>query len=238
MTEAYVFELTCPAAFNASMKSSPAAGWTYQRTTTPYAVDTAYWNAPAAPDGKLHFHDETQLVFVISGRREFIVQSRSYAVEAGQCLLIPAGKLHRSIPISNTPTQCLNLYVPESRVASLCEALRIRPAAEAESRDLSDLVRRALAALSDPAGQLYDVSALAATYGYSREGFTRKFSKETGVGPAEFSLLVRLNHARALLRNGCPAALAAFECGFTDQSHMGRHFVKTFGTSPVQYARA
>ncbi|MGY6241535.1 helix-turn-helix domain-containing protein (plasmid) [Burkholderia ambifaria] len=238
MTEAYVFDLPCPAAFNEYIKSGRTAAWAYQRTTTPYAVDTAYWNAPTAPDGKLHFHDETQLVFVISGCREFVVRSSSHVVNAGQCLLIPAGKLHRSIPVSNTPTQCLNLYVPESGVASLCEALRIRPMFDAERCDMSNVVRRSLVALSDPSGQFHDVSTLAATYGYSREGFSRKFSREAGIGPAEFFLLVRLNHARALLRSGCPAAVAAFECGFTDQSHMGRHFVKTFGISPVQYARA
>ncbi|BEU27503.1 helix-turn-helix domain-containing protein [Paraburkholderia sp. 22B1P] len=238
MTELDIFEATCPPEFDGNAQCGPTTAWIYRRRSTRHVLETAYWNGPSAPDGRSHFHDEAQLVFVISGRREFIVRSRSCVVNAGQCLLIPAGHLHRSIPRDKAPTQCLNLYVSEAQVSSLCSSLRVSPVVDVKDREISDVVRKSLLAMSDLPAQFHDVSDLAAAFGYSREGFSRKFARETGVGPAEYSLLLRLNRARALLRNGTPSALTALECGFADQSHMGRHFQRIFGTSPVQYARA
>ena len=235
--ETRISEAACPAEFEYSLQCGPAGAWAYSRPSSRYALETASWKGFAAPDGRPHFHDEAQLVFVICGRREFIVRFGRYVVNAGQCLLIPAGHLHRSIPCGEAPTQCFNVYVSEAQVVSLCESFAIRPTAQAPGRGMSDVVRRSVMTLSDPTTQSRDVSALAAAVGYSREGFSRKFAREAGIGAAEFSLLVRLNRARALLRSGNPAALTALECGFADQSHMGRHFLRTFGTSPVRYVR-
>jgi AraC-like DNA-binding protein len=178
------------------------------------------------------------MVFVIAGRRQFNIRSRSYSINEGECLYIPAGYLHQSIPGGDMRTRCLNLYVPDSDVPALCEALQVHPLTVDKTGSITELVGWSIEALTDPSGRIRDVSSLAAAFGYGREGFSRKFSKQAGVGPAEFSLLIRLNRARAFLRDGVPAASIAFECGFTDQSHMGRHFVRTFGTSPMRYARA
>lgn len=238
MTQSLIFEAACPAWLGDRFEPGPTTAWLYRRASARHAIETAYWEGPASPDGKTHFHDEAQMVFTISGRRQFIVRSSLYVVNAGQCLFIPAGQLHRSVPDDSGPTRCLNLYVPQSNVAALCNALQVGPMTAMEARDVSDVVRRSLIALSDMGNEFGDVSALAASFGYSREAFSRKFSRETGVGPAEFSLLVRLNRARALLRKGDSAAMTALECGFADQSHMGRQFLRVFGTSPVQYARA
>ncbi|MDP9651038.1 helix-turn-helix domain-containing protein [Paraburkholderia caledonica] len=237
MTEPYLFEAICPHEFDDCLQSGGAAGWAYRRSPSRCTLETAYWEGPTAPYGKAHFHNEAQMVFALSGRREFIVGSRLYVVHAGQCLLIPAGHLHRSTPSGNWPTRCLNLYVPQSEVALLCESMKISPDTRTEKGEVSDVVLSSLMILSDTQSKFRDVSTLAAAFGYSREAFSRKFSREAGIGPAEFSLLARLNRARALLRDGSPAALTALECGFADQSHMGRHFLRTFGVSPGQYAR-
>ncbi|MDQ0625970.1 AraC family transcriptional regulator [Paraburkholderia graminis] len=237
MTEPYLFEAKCPPEFDDCLQSGGAAAWAYRRAPTRCALEIAYWEGPRAPDGKTHFHNEAQMVFVLSGRREFIVGSRLYVVHAGQGLLIPAGHLHRSAPSGNWPTRCLNLYVPRSEVALLCKTMKISPDTRTEKDEISDLVQNSLMVLSDTNSKFRDVSTLAAAFGYSREAFSRKFSREAGIGPAEFSLLARLNRARALLQDGSAAALTALECGFADQSHMGRHFLRTFGVSPGQYAR-
>jgi AraC-like DNA-binding protein len=46
-----------------------------------------------------------------------------------------------------------------------------------------------------------------------------------------------LNRARRLLRAGEPIAAVAAETGFADQSHLGRLFRRTFGTTPGAYCR-
>jgi AraC-like DNA-binding protein len=38
-------------------------------------------------------------------------------------------------------------------------------------------------------------------------------------------------------RDGIPAVRVAMETGFTDQSHLTRHFKRAFGVTPGQYAR-
>jgi AraC-like DNA-binding protein len=224
--------------FVESIEFCADTAWTYLRSSIQHTLEVAYWDGAEAPVGKPHFHDEAQLVFVIKGRRQFTVASSSYIVNEGECLYIPAGQLHESVRAANMPTQCLNFYVPDSEVQQLCEALQVRPMTVEKSDNTSDFVGRSIKAMKNSSSAPLDVSVLAASLGYGREGFTRKFSRQAGVGPAEFSLLIRLNRARALLRDGSPAASIAAECGFTDQSHMGRHFLRTFGTTPMKYSRA
>ncbi|MGN1286732.1 MAG: helix-turn-helix transcriptional regulator, partial [Bradyrhizobium sp.] len=84
---------------------------------------------------------------------------------------------------------------------------------------------------------LAPIGAVAASFGRSREGFSRMVRRELGVGPHAFRLLARLNLARQLLRAGEPIAAVAADAGFSDQSHLTRLFRRTFGTTPGVYWR-
>jgi AraC-like DNA-binding protein len=53
--------------------------------------------------------------------------------------------------------------------------------------------------------------------------------------PHAYRLAERLNAARERLRAGAAPAELAAELGFADQSHLGRHFRRLFGTSPRAY---
>jgi len=48
----------------------------------------------------------------------------------------------------------------------------------------------------------------------------------------------RLGRARALIAAGTPLSEAALACGFADQSHLNRHFVRCFGFTPGAWRRA
>ena len=79
------------------------------------------------------------------------------------------------------------------------------------------------------------IARLAARQGLSREAFTRRFSRASGMPPHAFRLAARLDEARRLLRAGAPVADVAAELGFADQSHLGRNFKRAFGISPGRY---
>lgn len=65
--------------------------------------------------------------------------------------------------------------------------------------------------------------------------FLRVFRKEVGLPPHAYLVHVRAANAKKLLALGLPIAQAAFETGFTDQSHFTRHFKRLVGITPGQY---
>ncbi|MEL7226149.1 MAG: AraC family transcriptional regulator [Cyanobacteria bacterium J06576_12] len=66
----------------------------------------------------------------------------------------------------------------------------------------------------------------------------RTFRKHVGLPPHAYLNHVRIQKARRLLINGWSIADTAVEVGFTDQSHLHRHFKKMIGVTPGQYACA
>ncbi|HEY4459911.1 MAG TPA: AraC family transcriptional regulator [Pseudonocardiaceae bacterium] len=62
--------------------------------------------------------------------------------------------------------------------------------------------------------------------------FTRRFS----LPPHRYLTGRRVELARKLLLDGCPAATVATEVGFYDQSHLTRHFKHMLGVSPARFA--
>jgi AraC-like DNA-binding protein len=232
-----------------------ATTWNYQRTGIGGIVELASWRGAGSLGLKPHFHDETQIVLVLSGSRAFRVNGARVTVPAGHAASIPAGLLHTPIATSDEETVCLNAYVPASRASSslrICRApdrwhstCELTPERVLEiADDILSGARAPSTATSDKArlGDSLTQSAarigdIAASLGQSREGFSRMVTRELGVAPHAFRVLVRLNLARQLLREGQPIAAVAAEAGFSDQSHLTRLFRRTFGTTPGVYWR-
>lgn len=66
--------------------------------------------------------------------------------------------------------------------------------------------------------------------------FLRLFQREMGLPPHAYLLKVRVERAKQLLALGVPIAQVAFDTGFSDQSHLNRHFKRWIGITPGQYA--
>lgn len=79
---------------------------------------------------------------------------------------------------------------------------------------------------------------LEAEVGLSRFYLVRRFRAEVGMPPHAYQLALRLDHARVLVASGMALADVAARCGFTDQSHLTRHFRRAVGVAPGAYARS
>lgn len=75
---------------------------------------------------------------------------------------------------------------------------------------------------------------LAAIAGLSRFHFLRAFTREFGLPPHAYQTRLRVEKARLLLQTGMP--ISEINVGFSDQSHLTRHFKRINGVTPGQYA--
>lgn len=214
--------------------------WAYRRQEN---VEIARCRSADVPDIRLHFHETAQLSFVTAGRRCLETPDGSFDIAPGQGLYIPPGVLHRFRTTTGPDGWCVNLYGDLDlgpQVRSLAGTLEHWQAAceavpQAGVATGSDASRSFGACLTGTPGTIGDI---ARNLGLSREYFTRRFVKTAGIPPHTYRLLARLNHARRALRAGGDPAGVAAELGFVDQSHLGRHFRRTFGTTPGAYRKS
>jgi AraC family transcriptional regulator len=107
---------------------------------------------------------------------------------------------------------------------------------------LSELqLRRVLDYLNDQFHRDLSLAELAAVAGYSPTYFARQFKQATGLAPHQYLIRCRVERARALLEAGMlTISEVAQQVGFSDQSHLDRHFKHLLGVSPhtvLQYSK-
>ncbi len=79
------------------------------------------------------------------------------------------------------------------------------------------------------------VEALAAHVGMSARNFSRVYHQKMGMTPAAKVMQIRLEAAReALAQSDARISSIAHECGFSDEQHMRRAFMRQFGKSPSE----
>jgi len=206
--------------------------WDYWRSDEPHIIEmgTVRGLQVGLPT---HFHAEDQITFVLSGRRRFCVGSNLIEVSAGQAIRIPAGTPHRSLP-EIAEVVCINLYAknPVEKAASLLTALTDQ---SIEVVDCAASNVLAVGVNDMDFLRLGSVSQTAARIGMTREAFSRKVRRIHGISPQWLTLIARLNDARHLLQRGHAIAAVAADTGFSDQSHLGRCFLRAFGVTPGRY---
>jgi mannose-6-phosphate isomerase-like protein (cupin superfamily) len=76
--------------------------WSYWR---PLSRDIVELGVVCGQDVSLpvHFHEEDQLTFVLSGRRRFLMKDRPFEVAPGRGVRIPAGTLHSCLYDGTVP---------------------------------------------------------------------------------------------------------------------------------------
>lgn len=112
------------------------------------------------------------------------------------------------------------------------------PTRTASASRSSAAIERVLRHIDEHLGQPLALQELAGLAGLSVWRFATVFRQQVGLSPHRYICRLRLERAQALMRDGVPAATAASEAGFYDQSHLSRHFKSRFGMTPGQYRTA
>ena len=111
-----------------------------------------------------------------------------------------------------------------------------RPARPQPNVDRAAIVR-ARSYLMERYNQSITLEELATASGITKFHLVRAFARQTGLPPHAFQVHVRIERARSLLRRGLLPVEVAMIVGFADQSHLTRHFKRTWGITPGAYAR-
>ena len=110
---------------------------------------------------------------------------------------------------------------------------RVQPAA-AEPR----AVARARSLLLERWRDNVSLDELVAAAGIGRFRLMRAFRATLGLPPHAYQIRVRVARAMAMIRTGVPLVDVAAASGFTDQSHLARHFTRVVGVTPGRYRQA
>lgn len=93
------------------------------------------------------------------------------------------------------------------------------------------------ALLEDECARNVTLEDLSRLSGLNTFTLLRTFRQVYGLPPHAYQVQARLRLAKRLLRQGESLAQVALHAGFADQSHLGRHFRRTYGLTPDQYRR-
>jgi AraC-like DNA-binding protein len=156
------------------------------------------------------------------------VPHAAHDVQAGDTIVVPAGTVHRFEPVDAEGWAFTSEFIVRGEVAAS------RPI----TRDDERLVARAIELLTRRQGLRSDSEGLARACHVSSGHLARTFQRVTGTGLHNFHVLLVLQKAKALLRDGAPLAAAAFDSGFYDQAHLTREFVRTYGFTPKAFKSA
>ncbi|MER6978572.1 AraC family transcriptional regulator [Streptomyces carpinensis] len=99
------------------------------------------------------------------------------------------------------------------------------------------IAARARAVLEESMAEPPTLERLAADLGASPFALLRAFRQAYGMPPHTWLTDARVRRARRLLDAGIAPAEAAARVGFTDQSHLSRHFSRIVGVPPGAYQR-
>ncbi|GAB4532017.1 MAG: hypothetical protein Tsb0014_16020 [Pleurocapsa sp.] len=84
--------------------------------------------------------------------------------------------------------------------------------------------------------QKINLSDLAQLIGVGKFYFCRLFKDSMGISPYQYILKQRVLRAKKLLKNSdLPICDISLECGFSNQSHLTKHFNSVVGKSPMKY---
>ncbi len=144
--------------------------------------------------------------------------------------------LHRALERGTSPR-----LMVESHLLALLTAFIRRHASERPAEAASADARRQLEPVRD---YIHDhfardigLERIASIAGLSPWHVARSFTRAFGVPPHAYQVQVRVGEARRLLAAGRAVADVASATGFTDQSHLTRHFKRLTGVTPGRYRK-
>ena len=133
-----------------------------------------------------------------------------------------------------TPTS-INLQT-WPRLDSLSNLPKAAPAPRAHGGLSPGAMRRVREYVEVHLSENIDLTVLAAVAGLSVHHFARQFKQSAGITPHYYLTQKRLERAQEMLaRTDLSVSEIAYAAGFSDQSHLARHFRHILGTTPREF---
>ena len=134
-----------------------------------------------------------------------------------------------------------HIYEPLEQSEALADLAHALAAASGtqRTRDKGDYLaaRRAHDFLHANFTRVVTLEEVEVATGRDRWSLSHDFRTFYGTSPYRYLTMRRLDTVRRKLLSGVSLASAAADAGFADQSHMTRHFLKTFGITPGRWIR-
>jgi transcriptional regulator of acetoin/glycerol metabolism len=122
------------------------------------------------------------------------------------------------------------------RLDSIQTLVKLAPAPRAHGGLSAGAKRRIREYMELHLGESIDLSMLAGVAGLSVHHFARQFKQSIGVTPHYYLTQKRVERAQEMLaRTDLSLSEIAFATGFSDQSHLARHFRHMLGTTPREF---
>jgi AraC-like DNA-binding protein len=122
------------------------------------------------------------------------------------------------------------------RLDSIHSFLKLAPAPLAHGGLAAGAMRRVREYVEVRLAESIDLITLAAVAGLSVHHFARQFKQTAGVTPHYYLTQKRVERAQEMLaKTDLPLSEIAYATGFTDQSHLARHFRRMLGTTPREF---
>ncbi len=123
-----------------------------------------------------------------------------------------------------------------SRLNALASLRQQQPPAQARGGLPPGAMRRVREYVDAHLGESMDLAELAAIAGLSVFHFARQFKQSAGITPHHYLVQRRIERAQDMLaRTDLALSEIAVAAGFSDQSHLSRHFRQMLGTTPREF---
>jgi AraC-like DNA-binding protein len=132
-------------------------------------------------------------------------------------------------------TETDDVMAAETILLTLVAGLVPHSTSKANLRGSTADIGRARQRIEDDPTAPLSLADLARDAGVSRFQLLRAFARELGLTPHAYVMQRRLARARRLILADTTLADVAASCGFYDQSHLNRCFVRQFGVTPRRY---
>ena len=138
---------------------------------------------------------------------------------------------HHIVRATNDPTTFG--WHTRPRLDSIDALLKLPPATQAHGGLSAGTMRRVREYVDVHLGESINLGMLAAVAGLSVHHFAREFKQSAGVTPHNYLTRKRVERAEEMLaQTDLSLSEIAYATGFSDQSHLSRHFRHMLGTTP------
>jgi AraC-like DNA-binding protein len=195
----------------------------------------------------LHSHPHWSLGAITNGKSTFRYRDDSFAVSAGDLVVMNPEWAHACNPIDNHPWSYLMMYVDTQWLTNLRFQAGLLPtpvwldlhtAVLSDNRwfdRYADVLTQLSRYIDQHATEDVSLETLCAFSGFSEGHLIRSFKQAFGFTPHAYLVNRRVQLGQSQLKKGTPIAEAALNAGFSDQPHFQRAFKRRVAATPNQY---